>query len=74
MTLPMQRRESGAATYFRHLPIVPVEARGVYVRDASGRWLLDCLAAAGAMSLGWNHPVVREAVEQIGRASCRERV
>lgn len=64
MTLPMQRRESGAATYFRRLPIVPVEARGVYVRDASGRWLLDCLAAAGAMSLGWNHPVVREAVEQ----------
>jgi diaminobutyrate-2-oxoglutarate transaminase len=58
------RRESAAASYFRRVPIVPVEARGVYVRTEDGRWLLDCLAAAGSMSLGWNHPVVREAIEQ----------
>lgn len=55
-------RESGAVTYSRRLPIRPVEAAGSRLRDADGRWYVDCLAAAGAMSLGWNHPVVREAV------------
>ncbi|QIS24214.1 aminotransferase class III-fold pyridoxal phosphate-dependent enzyme [Nocardia terpenica] len=44
------------------MPIVPVEARGTRVRGSDGRWYLDCLAAAGAMSLGWNHPVVTKAV------------
>ncbi|WP_078278396.1 aminotransferase class III-fold pyridoxal phosphate-dependent enzyme [Mycobacteroides franklinii] len=55
-------RESGATTYSRRLPIRPVEARGARVRADDGRWYVDCLAAAGAMSLGWNHPVVNEAV------------
>ncbi|MGH3724155.1 MAG: aminotransferase class III-fold pyridoxal phosphate-dependent enzyme [Mycobacterium sp.] len=54
--------ESRAATYSRRLPIRPVEARGARVRADDGRWYVDCLAAAGAMSLGWNHPVVSEAV------------
>jgi diaminobutyrate-2-oxoglutarate transaminase len=57
-------RESGAASYYRHLPLRPVEARGVWIRDADGRRLLDCLAAAGSMSLGWSHPVVHEAVRR----------
>ncbi len=35
------------------------------IRDASGRWFYDCLAAAGAASLGWNHPVIREAIQQV---------
>lgn len=59
---PPPMRESNAATYSRRLPIRLVEARGTRVRDSSGRWYIDCLAAAGAMSLGWNHPVVSEAV------------
>jgi diaminobutyrate-2-oxoglutarate transaminase len=57
-------RESGAASYYRHLPLRPVEASGVWIRDADGRRLLDCLAAAGSMSLGWSHPVVYEAVRK----------
>lgn len=56
--------QSGASTYSRDLPIVPVEARGAQVRDSTGRWYLDCLSAAGAMSLGWNHPVVTEAIQR----------
>ncbi|MEW2478064.1 aminotransferase class III-fold pyridoxal phosphate-dependent enzyme [Mycobacterium sp. NPDC049093] len=55
-------RDSAAATYSRRLPIRPVEAVGARLRDSEGRWYIDCLAAAGSMSLGWNHPVVREAV------------
>ena len=64
MTPDHAHRESGAASYYRHLPLRPVEARGVWIRDADGRRLLDCLAAAGSMSLGWSHPVVTEAVRR----------
>ncbi|RDI61313.1 diaminobutyrate--2-oxoglutarate transaminase family protein [Nocardia pseudobrasiliensis] len=56
--------ESRVSTYSRRLPIVPVQARGVRLRGNDGRWYLDCLAGAGAVSLGWNHPVVTEAVRR----------
>jgi diaminobutyrate-2-oxoglutarate transaminase len=56
--------ESRAATYSRRLPISPVEGRGVSLRDVHGRWYFDCLAGAGAASLGWNHPVVNEAIRR----------
>lgn len=59
-------RDSGAATYSLPLLIRPVEAAGALLRDSDGRWYVDCLAAAGAISLGWNHPAAREAV--FGRA------
>nr|WP_156920453.1 aminotransferase class III-fold pyridoxal phosphate-dependent enzyme [Segniliparus rugosus] len=58
-------RESRAATYSRKLPIRPVEAVGSRIKDADGRWYVDCLAAAGSMSLGWNHPAVRDAVRGV---------
>ncbi|MCM6772531.1 aminotransferase class III-fold pyridoxal phosphate-dependent enzyme [Nocardia sp. CDC159] len=60
----VRAHESRETTYSRRLPIVPVEARGTRVRGSDGRWYRDCLAAAGAMSLGWNHPVVTEAVRR----------
>lgn len=59
------RAESNARTYARHLPLVPVEGRGVMIRDVSGRWFYDCLAGAGAASLGWNHEVVSEAIQRV---------
>ncbi len=63
--IPVARRhESRASSYSKRLPIIPVEARGSRIRDLQGRWYLDCLAGAGAVSLGWNHPVVTEAVRK----------
>jgi diaminobutyrate-2-oxoglutarate transaminase len=59
------RLESNARTYPLHLPLVPVEGRGAQLRDASGRWFYDCLAAAGAAALGWNHPVINEAIQSV---------
>ncbi|MEE6136410.1 aminotransferase class III-fold pyridoxal phosphate-dependent enzyme [Mycobacterium sp. 050128] len=56
--------ESGASSNSRRIPITPVEAQGARVRDISGRWYLDCLCAAGSMSLGWNHPVVTQALRR----------
>ncbi|RAG84701.1 aspartate aminotransferase family protein, partial [Streptacidiphilus pinicola] len=58
-------RESSARTYARSLPIVPVRARGMTVEGADGRRYLDCLAGAGTLALGHNHPVVLEAIRAV---------
>ena len=56
--------ESNARTYPRRLPVVIASARGVKVRDVDGRDYFDCLAGAGALALGHNHPVVVEAIRK----------
>jgi diaminobutyrate-2-oxoglutarate transaminase len=61
----MPIRESSARTYSRDLPIVMTRAEGVYVTAADGRRYLDCLAGAGSLALGHNHPVVREAIRKV---------
>ncbi|MEK3883848.1 aspartate aminotransferase family protein [Paenibacillus sp. PL2-23] len=60
-----QRRESNARTYPRKLPIAISTARGVQVTDADGRSYYDCLAGAGTLALGHNHPVVIEAIKGV---------
>ncbi|CCB77258.1 MULTISPECIES: diaminobutyrate--2-oxoglutarate transaminase [Streptomycetaceae] len=58
-------RESAARTYARSLPVVPVRARGMTIEGADGRRYLDCLAGAGTLALGHNHPVVLEAIRAV---------
>lgn len=41
-----------------------VRGEGQYLWDQHGRKILDCLAGYGAVALGRNHPVVRDALEQ----------
>jgi diaminobutyrate-2-oxoglutarate transaminase len=60
-----QARESSARSYARHLPVVPVRAEGMTVYGADGRTYLDCLAGAGSLALGHNHPVTVEAVRRV---------
>ena len=57
------RRESNARTYPRHLPLAIREAKGVTVTDMDGNEYYDCLAGAGTLALGHNHPRVVEAME-----------
>ncbi|GAA1948487.1 diaminobutyrate--2-oxoglutarate transaminase family protein [Kitasatospora viridis] len=57
-------RESAARTYARSFPIVPVRASGMTVEGADGRRYLDCLAGAGTLALGHNHPVVLAAIRR----------
>jgi diaminobutyrate-2-oxoglutarate transaminase len=57
-------RESNARAYPRRLPIALASGRGVFVRDVEGRVYLDCLAGAGALALGHNHPVVIDSIRQ----------
>lgn len=57
--------ESAARSYPRGLPIVPESARGIVVTDIEGRQFLDCLAGAGALALGHNHPVALHAMREL---------
>lgn len=64
-------RESNARTYPRRLPIAIEEAHGVEVEDVDGNVYLDCLAGAGTLALGHNHPVTVDAMRRVlddGRA------
>jgi diaminobutyrate-2-oxoglutarate transaminase len=60
-----RQRDSSARTYARSLPIVPVRAQGTTVVGADGRHYLDCLAGAGSLALGHNHPVGVEAIQAV---------
>lgn len=55
-------RESNARSYPRRLPMAIAEAKGVYIKDTNGNVYIDCLAGAGSLALGHNHPVVQEAI------------
>jgi diaminobutyrate-2-oxoglutarate transaminase len=64
-------RESSARTYPRELPIAIDEAAGIEIVDMDGNHYYDCLAGAGTLALGHNHPAVIEAMEELldrGRA------
>ncbi|MBX3328838.1 MAG: diaminobutyrate--2-oxoglutarate transaminase [Nitrospira sp.] len=58
-------RESNARSYPRRLPLALSKAKGIYVQDTDDRTYIDCLAGAGALTLGHNHPVVLDAIQQL---------
>lgn len=56
------RQESNARSYPRRIPLELKRAHGIYVEDAHGQVFVDCLAGAGTLALGHNHPVVVDAI------------
>jgi diaminobutyrate-2-oxoglutarate transaminase len=56
--------ESNARSYPRRLPVALARAAGAVVTATDGRQYLDCLAGAGALTLGHSHPVVVAAVRE----------
>lgn len=60
-----KQQESNARSYSRRLPLVLKKASGVYVEDVEGRQFIDCLAGAGALVLGHNHPVITNVIQQL---------
>ncbi|MFC0332022.1 aspartate aminotransferase family protein [Paenibacillus sepulcri] len=60
-----EARESSARSYPRRLPIAILEAEGIHIKDMDGKIYYDCLAGAGTLALGHNHPVVIEAIRQL---------
>ena len=58
--------ESQVRSYPRRFPIAIKRAQGALVEDTSGQSYLDCLAGAGALPLGHNHPEInQELIAQI---------
>jgi 2,4-diaminobutyrate 4-transaminase len=55
-------RESEVRSYPRRLPLAITRALGCRVKDEQGQVYLDCLAGAGALPLGHNHPEVNAAI------------
>ncbi|ELY79189.1 diaminobutyrate--2-oxoglutarate transaminase [Natrinema gari] len=65
------RRESNARTYPRSLPLAIERAEGAIIESVDGDEYVDCLAGAGTLALGHNHPAVVERMEDLlerGRA------
>ncbi|MCP3032750.1 aspartate aminotransferase family protein [Halobacillus sp. A1] len=60
-----EKRESNARSYPRRIPLAIKEAEGIYITDVEGRTYIDCLAGAGTLALGHNHPVVIEAMHEV---------
>lgn len=58
-------RESNARSYPRRLPIVIDKAEGIYLTDVDGKRYIDCLAGAGTLALGHNHPVIIDAIQKM---------
>jgi diaminobutyrate-2-oxoglutarate transaminase len=61
-------RESNARSYPRRIPLALARAQGIYVEDVEGRVFIDCLAGAGTLALGHNHPAVLAAIERCVRS------
>ncbi|ESP87376.1 diaminobutyrate--2-oxoglutarate transaminase [Candidatus Halobonum tyrrellensis] len=57
-------RESSARTYPRGLPMAIDRAEGVELVDVDGNRYYDCLAGAGTLALGHNHPVAVDAMRE----------
>jgi len=60
-----RQQESNARSYPRRIPLALKRAKGIYVEDVEGRRFIDCLAGAGTLALGHNHPVVIAAIQQV---------
>jgi len=56
------QRESNARSYPRRIPLALAQGHGVYLRDTQGQLFIDCLAGAGTLALGHNHPAVLAAL------------
>ena len=57
--------ESNVRSYPRKLPLAIAKAQGCWVTDVEGNEYLDCLAGAGTLALGHNHPAVIQAIQDV---------
>ncbi len=62
--LDQEQHESEVRSYPRRLPIAIKKAYGALVEDTRGQLFLDCLAGAGTLALGYNHPEINQALKE----------
>jgi diaminobutyrate-2-oxoglutarate transaminase len=58
-------RESNARSYPRRIPLALLQGQGMYLKDTRGQLFLDCLAGAGTLALGHNHPATITAMREV---------
>jgi diaminobutyrate-2-oxoglutarate transaminase len=61
--LDQAEHESQVRSYPRRIPIAIKKAYGALVEDTRGQLFLDCLAGAGTLVLGYNHPEINQAIK-----------
>lgn len=57
--------ESNVRSYPRKIPLIINSANGVWITDVEGKKYIDCLAGAGTLALGHNHPVIKESIKKV---------
>ncbi|MBT0717917.1 diaminobutyrate--2-oxoglutarate transaminase [Rosenbergiella epipactidis] len=57
--------ESNVRSYPRKLPLAIAKANGVWITDVENKDYLDCLAGAGTLALGHNHPDVLQSIQNV---------
>ncbi|ORM71669.1 diaminobutyrate--2-oxoglutarate transaminase [Pantoea rwandensis] len=57
--------ESNVRSYPRKLPLAIAKANGVWITDVENKQYLDCLAGAGTLALGHNHPDVLQSIQNV---------
>lgn len=57
--------ESQVRSYPRKLPLAIAKAQGCRVTDVEGNEYLDCLAGAGTLALGHNHPAIIQSIQDV---------
>ncbi len=57
--------ESNVRSYPRKLPFAIAKAHGVWITDVENNQYLDCLAGAGTLALGHNHPDVLQSIQTV---------
>ncbi|CAH0533136.1 Acetylornithine/succinyldiaminopimelate aminotransferase [Vibrio stylophorae] len=62
LLLSQEHYESEVRSYPRRLPLAIAKAHGVIVEDSKGQQYIDCLAGAGTLALGYNHPEINQAI------------
>jgi diaminobutyrate-2-oxoglutarate transaminase len=57
--------ESNVRSYPRKLPLAIAKALGVWITDVENNQYLDCLAGAGTLALGHNHPDILQSIQNV---------
>lgn len=57
--------ESNVRSYPRKLPFAIAKAQGAWITDVENNRYLDCLAGAGTLALGHNHPDVLQSIQNV---------
>jgi len=57
--------ESNVRSYPRKLPLAIAKAQGAWITDVENNRYLDCLAGAGTLALGHNHPDILQSIQNV---------